>query len=172
MARGTAQAYDPLMAESGLSSITGSPHAAGRAGVSLVDIATGQFATRHPWGVDSTSPKRQGARLNRLFGAVAHWLAVPYLLDRYGAAAPQRVGLAHPGICPYGVFTAQCGQDFVLSIQNEREWQRLCEVGIARTDLLADARCVDNPTITVISSTAPFRKRLQSSAIPRFRPLC
>ena len=34
----------------------------------------------------------------------------------------------------------------MLSIQNEREWQRLCEVGIARTDLLADARCVDNPT--------------------------
>ena len=39
------KAYDLLMqAESGLSSITGSVHAPGRVGVSLVDIATGQFA--------------------------------------------------------------------------------------------------------------------------------
>ena len=81
-----------------------------------------------------------------LFDAVAQWLAVPYLLDRYGGAAPERVGLAHPGICPYGVFTAQCGQDFVLSVQNEREWERLCEMGIARADLLHDERCADNQT--------------------------
>ena len=39
------KAYDLLMqAESGLSTITGSPHAPGRVGVSVVDIATGQFA--------------------------------------------------------------------------------------------------------------------------------
>ena len=56
------------------------------------------------------------------------------------------MGLAHPGICPYGVFTAQCGQDFVLSVQHEREWGRLCEIGIARADLLDDERCADNQT--------------------------
>lgn len=142
------KAYDLLMqAESGLSSITGSPHAAGRVGVSLVDIATGQFAYEAILGaLIQRGHSGQGAKLSvSLFDAVAQWLAVPYLLDRYGAAAPQRMGLAHPGICPYGVFTAQCGQDFVLSIQNEREWQRLCKIGIVRTDLLADVRCIDNP---------------------------
>lgn len=142
------KAYDLLMqAESGLSSITGSPHAAGRVGVSLVDIATGQFAYEAILGaLIQRGHSGQGAKLSvSLFDAVAQWLAVPYLLDRYGAVAPQRMGLAHPGICPYGVFTAQCGQDFVLSIQNEREWQRFCEIGIVRTDLLADVRCIDNP---------------------------
>jgi crotonobetainyl-CoA:carnitine CoA-transferase CaiB-like acyl-CoA transferase len=143
------KAYDLLMqAESGLSSITGSPHAAGRVGVSLVDIATGQFAYEAVLGaLIQRGQSGQGAKLNvSLFDAVAQWLAVPYLLDRYGAAAPERVGLAHPGICPYGVFTAECGQDFVLSIQNEREWRRLCKIGIGRRDLLDDARCIDNPT--------------------------
>ena len=143
------KAYDLLMqAESGLSAITGSHHAAGRVGVSLVDIATGQFAYEAILGaLIQRGQNGRGAKLSvSLFDAVAQWLAVPYLLDRYGEAAPERLGLAHPGICPYGVFTAQCGQDFVLSVQNEREWGRLCEMGIARADLLDDERCADNQT--------------------------
>ena len=143
------KAYDLLMqAESGLSAITGSPHAPGRVGVSLVDIATGQFAYEAILAALIERGKTgRGARLNvSLFDAVAQWLAVPYLLDRYGAGAPERVGLAHPGICPYGVFTARCGQSFILSIQNQREWQRLCSVGIQQRKLLKDQRCLDNET--------------------------
>jgi crotonobetainyl-CoA:carnitine CoA-transferase CaiB-like acyl-CoA transferase len=143
------KAYDLLMqAESGLSSITGSPHAPGRVGVSLVDIATGQFAYEAILGaLIERGRSGRGAALNvSLFDAVAQWLAVPYLLDRYGSAAPSRIGLAHPGICPYGVFTAQCGQGFILSVQNEREWRQLCHTGISRAELATDPRCQDNET--------------------------
>jgi formyl-CoA transferase len=116
--------------------------------VSVVDIATGQFAYEAILGaLIERGNNGRGSRLNvSLFDAVAQWLAVPYLLDRYGPGAPKRVGLAHPGICPYGVFTAQCGQSFILSIQNPREWERLCEKGIRRPDLLKDQRCLDNET--------------------------
>lgn len=141
------KAYDLLMqAESGLSAITGSPEAPGRVGVSLVDIATGQFAYEAILGALIERGKTgHGAALNvSLFDAVAQWLAVPYLLERYGNSPPQRAGLAHPGICPYGVFMAQCGQEFILSVQNEREWQRLCATGIGRDELLSDERCKDN----------------------------
>ena len=143
------KAYDLLMqAESGLSSITGSPHAPGRVGVSLVDIATGQFAYEAILGalIERGSSGRGAALAVSLFDAVAQWLAVPYLLDRYGSAAPSRIGLAHPGICPYGVFTAQCGQGFILSVQNEREWRQLCLTGISRDELATDPRCQDNET--------------------------
>ena len=88
-----------------------------------------------------------GAQIDvALFDAVADLLTVPYLLERYGGSAPARVGLAHPGICPYGVFLSQDNAQFVLSIQNEREWQRLISVGLQMPELADDARCEDNET--------------------------
>ena len=136
-----------MQAESGLAAITGSAHEAGRVGVSIVDAATGMFAYEAILeALFARGNTGQGARLNvALFDAVAELLTVPYLLERYGGEAPQRVGLAHPGICPYGVFSSADGVDFVLSIQNEREWQRLAKA-LKLEDLLDDPRCVDNET--------------------------
>ena len=141
------KAYDLLMqAESGLSSITGSPEEPGRVGVSMVDLATGMY------GYQALLEALLNQRLTgagkqidiSLFDAVAEWLAVPYLLDRYGHKAPERIGLAHPGICPYGVFLSGDGQPFILSIQNEREWGRLIGQVIIERDLLEDPRCLTN----------------------------
>jgi itaconate CoA-transferase len=141
------KAYDLLMqAESGLAEITGSHHEAGRVGISIVDVATGMYAyeavleallVRHG--------SQQGMRISvSLFDAVGDLLTVPYLLERYGGQAPKRVGLAHPGICPYGVFSSSDGVRFVLSVQNEREWRRLCNVALADDELGADPRCLSN----------------------------
>ncbi len=143
------KAYDLLMqAESGLAAITGSVHEPGRVGVSIVDAATGMYAYEailEALLVRGRTGRGQALQI-ALFDAVADLLTVPYLLERYGGEAPARVGLAHPGICPYGVFESRDGQAFVLSIQNEREWRRLCEIGLDTPALAEDARCVDNPT--------------------------
>ncbi len=143
------KAYDLLMqAESGLADITGAAAAPGRVGVSVVDLATGMYAYEAVLeALLARASSGRGQRLNvALFDAIADWLAVPYLLDAYADAPPARVGIAHPGICPYGVFRAQDGQQFVLSVQNEREWRRLVEVALATPELLEDPRCRDNET--------------------------
>lgn len=143
------KAYDLLMqAESGLADITGSAHEPGRVGVSIVDASTGSYAYE---AILEALIRRgvtgRGEQIDiALFDAVADLLTVPYLLDRYGGGPPSRAGLAHPGICPYGVFASSDGQKFILSIQNEREWQRLCETGLRRPELCSDSRCVDNET--------------------------
>ena len=61
-----------------------------------------------------------------------------------GGKAPERVGLKHPSIAPYGAFTAADGKEIVISIQNEREWVRLCEDVLGRSDLVADPHFADN----------------------------
>ncbi len=89
----------------------------------------------------------QGSSLKvSLFGSAAELMSVPYLQARYGGKAPERVGLKHPSIAPYGGFTCADGRDIVISIQNEREWADFCRVVLRRLDLLEDERCQNNAT--------------------------
>jgi crotonobetainyl-CoA:carnitine CoA-transferase CaiB-like acyl-CoA transferase len=71
-------------------------------------------------------------------------MSVPYLQTRYGGKSPERVGLKHPSIAPYGAFTCADGRDIVISIQNEREWADFCKLVLQRPELLEDARCQGN----------------------------
>ena len=129
------KAYDLLIqAETGMSSITGSTEAPGRVGVSVADIAAGMYS----WSAILEALIARGISGNgrhievSLFDALADWMAVPLLWYDYGGKAPERVGLSHPSICPYGAFKTADGKTLLLSIQNEREWKRFCR------DILAD----------------------------------
>jgi itaconate CoA-transferase len=134
------KAYDMLIqAESGLASITGGPEAPARAGVSVCDIAAGMDAyeaileallVRARTGV--------GAAISiSMFDAMADWMAVP-LLQHEGGNTPQRVGLAHTSISPYGAFETRDGADVLISIQNDREWRVLAEYVLGDKKLAAD----------------------------------
>ena len=145
------KAYDLLVqAESGLISVSGAAgqgvDSLGRIGVSLCDINAGLNALI---GIQQALMQRertgQGSAVRvSLFGSAAELMAVPYLQARYGGKAPERVGLKHPTIAPYGAFTCADGRDIVISIQNEREWADFCRVVLQRPELLADPRCASN----------------------------
>jgi itaconate CoA-transferase len=49
--------------------------------------------------------------------------------------APERLGLAHPSICPYGAFATEDGALVLISIQNEREWVEFCAKFLEEADL-------------------------------------
>jgi itaconate CoA-transferase len=143
------KAYDLLVqAESGLVAVSGAPGEWGRIGVSLCDINAGLNAL-----VGIQQALLQRARSGRgsgvqvsLFGSAAELMSVPYLQTRYGGSAPERVGLHHPSIAPYGAFPCADGREIVISIQNEREWADFCHQVLQRPELLADPRCADNAT--------------------------
>jgi len=136
------KAYDLLIqAESGLASITGGPDGPSRVGLSIVDIATG--ATAHAAILEalikrSKSDKGADIRIS-MFDVMADWLTVP-LLNFEAGQPPQRMGLAHPSISPYGVFRSKDGKDILISIQSEREWKKLCAEVLARPELPNDPR--------------------------------
>jgi len=136
------KAYDLLIqAESGLASITGGPDGPSRVGLSIVDIATG--ATAHAAILEalikrSKSGKGSDIRIS-MFDVMADWLTVP-LLNFEAGQPPQRMGLAHPSISPYGVFRSKDGKDILISIQSEREWNKLCAEVLGRPELPNDPR--------------------------------
>ncbi|HEX4111778.1 MAG TPA: CaiB/BaiF CoA-transferase family protein [Stellaceae bacterium] len=136
------KAYDALIqAETGLVSITGGPEAPARVGFSVVDISTG--ATAHAAILEALLARArsgQGADIRvSLFDVMADWLAVP-LLHADAGKPPQRVGLAHPSIAPYGAFLSWDGKPILISIQSEREWRALCERVLRRPEALDDPR--------------------------------
>jgi itaconate CoA-transferase len=136
------KAYDLLIqAESGLASITGGPDGPSRVGLSIVDVATG--ATAHAAILEALiararSGKGADIRIS-MFDVMADWLTVP-LLNSEAGNPPQRMGLAHPSIAPYGVFRSKDGKDILISIQSEREWKKLCADVLGQPDLPDDAR--------------------------------
>jgi itaconate CoA-transferase len=132
------KAYDLLVqAESGLAMITGHPAGPGRVGVSACDIACGMAA--HAAVLEALyerSQTGQGKALEiSLFDGIADWMNVPLMHYEGTGKAPQRMGLAHPSICPYGAFSTKDGHSVLIAIQNEREWVEFCTKFMDRPDL-------------------------------------
>jgi itaconate CoA-transferase len=141
------KAYDLLIqAETGLAHLSGPPEAPGRVGVSVSDIAAGLDAYAAILeALFAREKSGEGAVLEvSLFDATAEWMAVPLLHFDYGGKAPERQGLQHPSIAPYGAFATADGRAIVISIQNEREWRRFCAAILGDASLASDPRFADN----------------------------
>lgn len=140
------KAYDLLIqAESGLCSITGGPAEPSRVGISIADIATG--ATAHAAILEALIARGvsgQGADIRvSMFDVMADWLTVP-LLQHEGGKSPRRVGLAHPSIAPYGVFSTRDGRQILISIQSDREWAKFCAEFLSAPEMASDRRFQNN----------------------------
>ncbi len=141
------KAYDLLVqAETGLAAITGTRDEPGRVGVSVCDIACGMSA--HAAVLQALLARERsgaGRALSlSLFHSLADWMNVPYLQARYGGAAPKRSGVAHPSIAPYGLYHCAQGAGILISIQNEREWERFARDILDRPDFITDERFSTN----------------------------
>ena len=141
------KAYDLLVqAESGLVAVNGAPGEWGRIGVSICDISAGLNALigiQQALMMRAQTGRGSGVQVS-LFDSAAELMSVPYLQARYGGKAPERVGLKHPTIAPYGGFTCADGRDILISIQNEREWVDFCREVLLDPSFAQDERCKTN----------------------------
>jgi itaconate CoA-transferase len=142
------KAYDLLIqSEAGLLSVTGTPEAPSKAGISIADIAAGMYAYS---GILSALFRRektgQGARVEvSMLEALAEWMGTPLYYAHYGGTAPERTGASHATIYPYGPFRAGDGRSVMLGVQNEREWRALCRLVLGRPEAAEDPRFASNP---------------------------
>lgn len=137
------RAYDLLVqAESGICSVTGTPEAPGRIGISACDVGTGMYA--HAAILEALLQRErtgEGSAIHvSLFDAMCDWMTVPLLHYDYAGTVWPRVGLAHPTIAPYGAFPvgADLGEPrtVLIGVQNDGEWARFATRVLSRPDLL------------------------------------
>ena len=132
-------------AESGVASVTGGPEAPARVGVSIVDIAAGLNAYMAILeALIARGKSGDGAEISiSMFDGMAEWMTVPLLHGEWGTPF-KRIGLAHAGISPYGVFKTRDGGDILIAIQNDREWRVLADQVLGDALLGSDARFATN----------------------------
>lgn len=145
---GRKKAYDFLVqAESGVVAVTGTPEEPVRVGISMTDLSTGLTAfsailralhQRHRTG--------KGVDLEvNMFDVMTDWMNMALLGYRYSDVAPQRYGLTHGFVAPYGAYQSKDGRQVMLSIQNDREWSDFCLQVLRQPDLAEDPRYKHNP---------------------------
>ena len=138
------RAYDLLVqAESGIASVTGTPDAPGRIGISACDVGTGMYA--HAAILEALLARErsgEGSAIHvSMFDAMSDWMTVPLLHYDYAGTVWPRVGLGHPTIAPYGAYSAGAAlgneQSLIIGVQNDAEWQRFATGVLERPDLAA-----------------------------------
>ncbi|MSQ62227.1 MAG: CoA transferase [Betaproteobacteria bacterium] len=142
------KAYDLLVqCEAGLLSVTGTPEQPAKAGIPVADIAAGMYALS---SILAALYRRQaegvGATLDiTMFESLGEWMGFPAYFTAYGGAAPPRSGPHHATIVPYGPFKAGDGKTVFLSIQNEREFERFCDVVLLNSGLKSNPKFSSGP---------------------------
>jgi itaconate CoA-transferase len=144
---GDRRAYDLLIqCETGLLSVTGTEESPAKAGISVADISGGMYAfSSILTALYARERTGTGAALTvSLFESLTEWMAQPMYYAMYTGVPPARTGTSHATIAPYGAFRTGGGGRVQLSIQNDREWRRLCDQVLGRPELADDPRFVTN----------------------------
>lgn len=146
------KAYDLLVqCEAGMLSVTGTAEAPAKAGIPVADIAAGMYALSSILAALIRRGRTgDGASLDiTMFEALGEWMGFPAYFTAYAGTPPPRSGAHHATIVPYGPFTAGDGNSVFLSVQNEREFVRFCDLVLGNPALAKDERF----------STGPARQR-------------
>lgn len=141
------KAYDLLVqCEAGLVSVTGSRDTPSKAGISIADIAAGTYAYS---GILTALLNREKTGKGTIIDvsmleALGEWMGFPMYYAAYGEEEPKRTGASHATIYPYGPFACGDGKTVFIGIQNEREWEKFCNVVLNDPNLVTDERFSTN----------------------------
>lgn len=138
----TRKAYDALVqGEAGVIAITGTPDQPAKAGVSVVDYATGVYAfSTILAALIQRGLTGDGATIRTtLFDSIGEWMN-PAIVQSMMGRPPKRAGDRHAAIVPYGPYQCANGRRVAFAVQNEREWTRLCADVLQRPQLATDPR--------------------------------
>jgi crotonobetainyl-CoA:carnitine CoA-transferase CaiB-like acyl-CoA transferase len=137
------KAYDLLIqGEGGIIATTGYPDKPAKAGIPIVDIAAGMYSTL---GILLALYQREKTGRGQyidisMFESIVSWLG--YFPHHYWhrGEEPERMGMRHQYVTPYGPYLARDGQYVNLAVATAQDWESFCRAVIERPDLLEDSR--------------------------------
>jgi itaconate CoA-transferase len=145
--RRDSKAYDMLVqAESGVVSLTGTPDAPAKVGISIADISAGLYAYSSILAaLIQRATTNRGERIDiSMLECLTEWVSPPLYVWKGSGSVPARAGVRHNMIVPYGAY--ECADGAVMfAIQNAAEWRRFCAGVMNAPELADDARFATNP---------------------------
>jgi itaconate CoA-transferase len=135
------KAYDLLIqGEAGILATTGYPDKPAKVGVPIVDLASSMYAAV---GILLALYQREKTGEGQvidisMFESAVAWLG--YFPHHYWHQneEPERVGMRHHYVTPYGPYVAGDGEYVNLAVATARDWEKFCRQVIERPDFLED----------------------------------
>ena len=140
------KAYDMLVqAEAGVVSLTGSPEAPAKVGISIADISSGLYGYSSILAALIHRARTGcGERIDiSMLECLTEWMMPPIYAWHGTGKIPARVGVRHNMIVPYGAYACSDGA-VIFAIQNQREWRSLCAEVLELPALADDPRFASN----------------------------
>ncbi|MFQ5914872.1 MAG: CaiB/BaiF CoA transferase family protein [Nitrospinota bacterium] len=135
-----------IQGEAGAIYLTGPPETPAKVALSIADSSASLFATVAILAaLEQRRRTGEGQEIDvSMFDCLVSLLGyLPYQY-LYGGEEPQRVGLRHHLIAPYGPWPARDGKLVNISVATPELWKTFCEL-IGRPDLTEDPRFETNP---------------------------
>jgi itaconate CoA-transferase len=137
------KAYDLLIqGEAGVIATTGTPDQPAKVSLPIADLAVSMYATI---GIVAALYERERTGRGQvidvsMFESLLSWLGYfPHHFWHRGEE-PERVGMRHHFVTPYGPFLAGDGFHVNLAVATPNDWELFCRHVIQRADLLDDPR--------------------------------
>lgn len=137
--RRDSKAYDMLVqGEAGVISMTGTPDAPAKVGISIADISAGLYAySSILTALIQRGNTGTGNRIDiSMLECLTEWMSPPLYVWHGTGSAPARAGVRHNMIVPYGAYGCADGA-VMFAVQNDREWCRFC-ARVMQAPALAD----------------------------------
>lgn len=137
------KAYDLLIqGEGGIIATTGYPDKPAKTSIAIVDIASGMYAALGiAFALYHREKSGQGQYIDiSMFDSIVSWLG--YFPHHYWhqGEEPERIGMRHHYVTPYGPYLARNGKYVNLAVATAKDWEVFCRIVIERPDILEDPR--------------------------------
>lgn len=159
------KAFDLLVqGEVGLMSVTGTPAAPAKVGISIVDMCAAVYGLS---AIEAALLQRSatgaGAVIDlSLFDCIAEWMMAPAYHQMYAGRAPKREGARHNMMVPYGVYRTGEDTSVNFAIQTDPHWRLFCSRVLEQPDLAT------NPLFATNADRVRNRDELEHHIEERF----